>query len=292
MCLTHLTPSLRQGFAECRICGDEDAVAAMDSPCACRGGLRYVHRKCLQRWIAEKGDLRCEICRTTYTGPYTAPPPRPQPPAPPQVRMPTHTGPLSAAEATVFAEELTRRFDAHAAAERRGSACLLVGLMLLGVMLLQQAVAVSGDDDASADFYSAILRGLLCVAPVYCLARFVAAARMRAAAEEAAGARAMALAVRLSENPSAASVPLNHALLAFALPRHMQQTTREGVSGMDVPTLHRHGVMSVMHAADAEHDAAARRTEAAVIAYLDAAAAQQQQARAAAQQPARADEFV
>ena len=272
-------------------------MAKLDAPCACRGGLRWVHAKCLQRWVTEKGDLRCEICRTTYAGPYTAPPPRPQPPAPPQLRMPTHTGPLSAAEATVFAEELTRRFDAHAAAERRGSACLLVGLTVLGVMLLQQAVAVSGDDEASGEFYSAMLRGLLCVAPVYCLARFVAAARMRATAEEAAGARAMALAVRLSENPSAASVPLNHPLLAFALPRHIQQT---GMSGMDVPTLHRHGVMSVIHAADAEHDAAARRTEAAVIAYLDAAAAQQQQARAAAAQqqgqqpapPARADDFV
>lgn len=290
--MTCLPPLAAQGLAECRICGDEDAVSKLDSPCACRGGLRWVHAKCLQRWVTEKGDLRCEICRTTYAGPYTAPPPRPQPPAPPQLRMPTHTGPLSAAEATVFAEELTRRFDAHAAAERRGSACLLVGLTLLGVMLLQQAVAVSGDDEASGEFYSAMLRGLLCVAPVYCLARFVAAARMRAAAEEAAGARAMALAVRLSENPSAASVPLNHPLLAFALPRHMQQQP----TGMDVPTLHRHGVISVMRDADAEHDAAARRTEAAVIAYLDAAAAQQQQARAAArqtqQQPARADEFV
>ena len=196
----------------------------------------------------------------------------------------------------MFAEELSRRFDAHAAADRRGSSCLLVGLAVLGVLLLQQAVAVSGDDEASAAFYGALLRGVLCLVPIYALARLVATARLRAAAEEAAGARAVALAARLAADPAAASVPLGHPLLAFALPHSVQRLPR-GVG--DTSHLYRPHVAAVMREVDAENDAQARRTEAAVIAYLDAAAAQAQ-ARAEARRPgaqqppppSAADEFV
>ena len=198
----------------------------------------------------------------------------------------------------MFAEELSRRFDAHAAADRRGSVCLLIGLTLVAVMLLQQAVAVSDDTDASNALYGAVLRGLLIVAPIYFLARVVAAARMRAAAEETARARAVALAARLGEDSAAAGVPLNHPLLAFALPQHA--ATMQGAGVMAPPSMaHRQHVVHVMHELDAENDAAARRTEHAVIAYLDAAAAAQAQARAAAAHPGRAappparpDEFV
>ena len=197
----------------------------------------------------------------------------------------------------MFAEELTRRFDAHAAADRRGSVCLLIGLTLLAIMLLQQAVAVSDDADASGALYSGVLRGLLIVAPIYFLARVVAAARMRAAAEETARARAVALAARLGQDPSAAGVPLHHPLLAFALPQHAPPAAGAGMAPPGMA--HRQHVITVMHELEAESDAAARRHEAAIIAYLDAAAAQAQaRAAAAAQpgqpaaQPARPDEFV
>ena len=107
----------------------------------------------------------------------------------------------------------------------------------------------------------------------------------------------MALAARLGEDPSAAGVPLNHPLLAFALPPHAAPPAGAGMAPPGMA--HRQHVIHVMHELDAENDAAARRHETAIIAYLDAAAAQQAQTRAAAAlqgrpaaQPARPDEFV
>uniref|UniRef100_M8AUM3 E3 ubiquitin-protein ligase MARCH8 n=1 Tax=Aegilops tauschii TaxID=37682 RepID=M8AUM3_AEGTA len=49
-------------MVECRICQEEDWDAGMEAPCACRGSLKYAHRKCIQRWCNEKGDTVCEIC--------------------------------------------------------------------------------------------------------------------------------------------------------------------------------------------------------------------------------------
>ncbi|KAK6125402.1 hypothetical protein DH2020_040871 [Rehmannia glutinosa] len=60
---------------ECRICQDEDEESNMEVPCFCRGSLKYAHRKCVQRWCNEKGDIVCEICRQLFKPDYTAPPP-------------------------------------------------------------------------------------------------------------------------------------------------------------------------------------------------------------------------
>eukprot|EP00887_Chlorella_sp_A99_P005563 scaffold1.g5563.t1 len=46
----------------CRICLEEDAAHNLEQPCSCSGSLASVHHACLQRWIDEKGDKRCEIC--------------------------------------------------------------------------------------------------------------------------------------------------------------------------------------------------------------------------------------
>ncbi|GFP95587.1 hypothetical protein PHJA_001703000 [Phtheirospermum japonicum] len=85
---------------QCRICHDEDVESNMEAPCFCRGSLKvitiaimggmiisygvlelttmlnssvmdmiivivimYAHRKCVQRWCDEKGDIVCEICQ-------------------------------------------------------------------------------------------------------------------------------------------------------------------------------------------------------------------------------------
>lgn len=64
----------------CRICLEEDDPSALESPCRCAGTQRYAHRSCIQRWINEKCDARCEICGGAYSGAYTTPPP-PRPPA-------------------------------------------------------------------------------------------------------------------------------------------------------------------------------------------------------------------
>ncbi|XP_073294270.1 uncharacterized protein [Primulina huaijiensis] len=60
---------------ECRICHDEDEDSNMDTPCSCRGSLKYAHPKCVQRWCNEKGDTICEICHQQFKPDYTAPTP-------------------------------------------------------------------------------------------------------------------------------------------------------------------------------------------------------------------------
>uniref|UniRef100_A0ACD5U3U6 Uncharacterized protein n=1 Tax=Avena sativa TaxID=4498 RepID=A0ACD5U3U6_AVESA len=64
--------SLRQ----CRICHEEEEerCAAMESPCACSGSLKYAHRGCVQRWCDEKGSTLCEICLQSFEPGYTIPP--------------------------------------------------------------------------------------------------------------------------------------------------------------------------------------------------------------------------
>ncbi|KAL8550305.1 hypothetical protein ACS0TY_008942 [Phlomoides rotata] len=62
------------GMGECRICQEEDSLNNLESPCACSGSLKYAHRKCVQYWCNEKGDITCEICHQQYQPGYTAPP--------------------------------------------------------------------------------------------------------------------------------------------------------------------------------------------------------------------------
>lgn len=64
----------------CRICLEEDTPENLVSPCACSGTQRHAHHACIQRWIQEKGNLRCEVCHTQYQGNFTVPPPPPPPP--------------------------------------------------------------------------------------------------------------------------------------------------------------------------------------------------------------------
>ncbi len=60
----------------CRICLEVDSIESLDIPCACSGTQRYAHQTCIQRWVEEKGRLRCEVCGQEYKGNYTAPPPK------------------------------------------------------------------------------------------------------------------------------------------------------------------------------------------------------------------------
>ncbi|XP_022997792.1 uncharacterized protein LOC111492643 isoform X1 [Cucurbita maxima] len=56
------------------ICHDEDDESNMETPCSCRGSLKYAHRMCVQRWCNEKGNIICEICHQDFKPGYTAPP--------------------------------------------------------------------------------------------------------------------------------------------------------------------------------------------------------------------------
>ncbi|KAK1552474.1 hypothetical protein Q3G72_017683 [Acer saccharum] len=62
-------------MVECRICQEEDSIKNLEVPCGCSGSLKFAHRKCVQRWCNEKGDITCEICHQPYHPGYTAPPP-------------------------------------------------------------------------------------------------------------------------------------------------------------------------------------------------------------------------
>lgn len=53
----------------------------MVTPCSCAGSMAWAHHACIQRWIDEKHDSTCEVCKAPFRGGFRAPPPRP-PPAP------------------------------------------------------------------------------------------------------------------------------------------------------------------------------------------------------------------
>jgi hypothetical protein len=41
---------------------------------------QWAHHQCIQRWINEKHDKTCEVCRQQFRGAFEEPPPRPPPP--------------------------------------------------------------------------------------------------------------------------------------------------------------------------------------------------------------------
>lgn len=54
----------------CRICLGSEEPENLIRPCLCNGGMRYVHRDCLNTWRLqnlENGYYSCEICRYRYT---------------------------------------------------------------------------------------------------------------------------------------------------------------------------------------------------------------------------------
>lgn len=47
----------------CRIClSNESTPQAMISPCMCKGSIANVHRTCLEKWLSQKGNNRCDLC--------------------------------------------------------------------------------------------------------------------------------------------------------------------------------------------------------------------------------------
>ncbi|KAK9889535.1 hypothetical protein WA026_006890 [Henosepilachna vigintioctopunctata] len=60
----------------CRICYDADSREELITPCRCKGTVAYVHRSCLETWLAEANATNCELCHQTFqterTPKYTA----------------------------------------------------------------------------------------------------------------------------------------------------------------------------------------------------------------------------
>lgn len=47
----------------CRICLSSDTEThAMISPCLCKGSIANVHATCLEQWLSQKGNNRCDLC--------------------------------------------------------------------------------------------------------------------------------------------------------------------------------------------------------------------------------------
>jgi hypothetical protein len=48
----------------CRICFEENG--RIYNYCNCNGSIKYIHEKCLIKWIKYSKSHRCEICKQTY----------------------------------------------------------------------------------------------------------------------------------------------------------------------------------------------------------------------------------
>eukprot|EP00166_Cyanidium_caldarium_P002991 ctg_287.g209 len=49
----------------CRICHDTEPNELL-RPCDCTGTLAYVHRECLEKWLQQVTQYKCEICGKQY----------------------------------------------------------------------------------------------------------------------------------------------------------------------------------------------------------------------------------
>ncbi|CAL0318249.1 unnamed protein product [Lupinus luteus] len=186
-------------MAECRICQEEDGVSNLESPCACSGSLKYAHRKCVQHWCNEKGDITCEICHQPYQSGYTAPPPRLNPDettidiggwtisgTPLDLRDPRL---LAIAEAE--RQFLDAEYDEYAASNASGAAfCRSAFLILMALLILRHALSVTdgdtSDDDPSNFFSLFLLRAAGFLLPCYIMAWAISVLQRRRQRQEAA----------------------------------------------------------------------------------------------------------
>ncbi|KAI3864722.1 hypothetical protein MKW92_049348 [Papaver armeniacum] len=52
----------------CKICHSPgDSQNPLQYPCACSGSMKFVHSKCLLRWMAQRISLECEVCKHRYS---------------------------------------------------------------------------------------------------------------------------------------------------------------------------------------------------------------------------------
>ncbi|KAM0982662.1 hypothetical protein ACFX2I_015525 [Malus domestica] len=196
---------------ECRICQEEDSVKNLEVPCSCSGSLKFAHRKCVQRWCNEKGDIICEICHQSYQPDYTAPPPPPQSEdttidisdgwtisgTPLDLRDPRLLA-MAAAERHLLEAEYDEYSDTNAS----GAAfCRSVALILMALLLLRHALTLpngDGDDDDASTFFSLfMLRAAGFLLPCYIMAWAISILQRRRQRQEAAALAATEVAFML-----------------------------------------------------------------------------------------------
>lgn len=187
------------GGAECRICQDEDILNNLESPCACSGSLKYAHRKCVQHWCNEKGDITCEICHQQYQPGYTAPP---------RARSDETVidigggwqiagTPLELHDPRLLAireaerQLLEAEYEDYNATNASGVAfCRSAALLLMAFLLLRHALpapdADGDDEDPSAFFSLFLLRLIGFLLPCYIMVWAISILQQRRQREEAA----------------------------------------------------------------------------------------------------------
>ncbi|GMH01720.1 hypothetical protein Nepgr_003559 [Nepenthes gracilis] len=185
--------------AECRICQEEDGIKNLEIPCFCSGSLKYAHRKCVQRWCNEKGDITCEICQQPYRAGYTAPP------SPPALSEDTAIDigagwtisgiPLDLHDPRLFTSAdaegrfLEMEYDDYEATSATGAAFFRsAALILIALLLLRHALTVpdsEGDDDTSS-FSLFLLRAAGFLLPCYVMAWAISILQRRRQRQEAA----------------------------------------------------------------------------------------------------------
>ncbi|CAA2987833.1 membrane associated ring finger 1,8 [Olea europaea subsp. europaea] len=195
---------------ECRICQEEDNVKNLEIPCACSGSLKYAHRKCVQRWCNEKGDVTCEICQQRYQPGYTAPPPI----QPDDTTIEISGGwtiassPLDMRDPRLLAMAAAERhlleadYDEYADSNASGAAfCRSAALILMALLLLRHALTLgnggSADDDVSTFFSLFLLRAAGFLLPCYIMAWAISMLQRRRQRQEAEALAASEVAFRL-----------------------------------------------------------------------------------------------
>ncbi|PPR95247.1 hypothetical protein GOBAR_AA25422 [Gossypium barbadense] len=212
--------------AECRICQDEDSIKNLETPCACSGSLKYAHRKCVQHWCNEKGNIKCEICHqfmlsaihiwlcllaevvcpfclpcslmNQVTLLYLAP----------KLKKPlsilgngvwTISGtPLDLRDPRLLAiaeaerQFLETEYDEYAASNASGAAfCRSAALILMGLLLLRHALNVpdpDSDEDLSTFFSLFFIRAAVFLLPCYIMAWAMSILQQRRQRQEVAAA--------------------------------------------------------------------------------------------------------
>ncbi|XP_010458939.1 PREDICTED: uncharacterized protein LOC104740106 [Camelina sativa] len=196
---------------ECRICQEEDSVKNLESPCSCSGSLKYAHRKCVQRWCNEKGDITCEICHKSYQPGYTAPPPSPADDTVIDIGEDWANGvPLDLNDPRIFAMAAAERhffdadYDEYADSNSSGAAfCRSAALILMALLLLRHALNLSNnnsddeEDDPSAFFFLFMLRAAGFLLPCYIMAWAISILQRRRQRQEAAALAAAEVAFML-----------------------------------------------------------------------------------------------
>lgn len=181
---------------ECRICQEEDTIKNLEAPCACSGSLKYAHRKCVQKWCNEKGDITCEICHQTYQPGYIAPPPRVEDTT---IDMSEWTvsgsqldlnDPRLLAMAAAERHLLEAEYDEYADSNANGAAFFRsAALILMALLLLRHALYVTNpddEDDISTFFSLFLLRAAGFLLPCYIMAWAISILQRRRQRQEAA----------------------------------------------------------------------------------------------------------